>query len=268
MRSFIENHYPIYSNSQYTYSVIKASTENNKIYAPGSHFTPVQSIFRQDADMYLIFLSRNGVIYEKRVDDDWYRTSAAPLGNLSIIKQGSTSTPIYLPSEPASPLGCVEQHQLCRTTSTTRKCGPMASLRDAIAGAAVLFDSSYANFINNTATTPQEALFLYFTNALFWSPRFVEHTLGLGARALHSQQTFSNGVQGSLPSNEWQLDVINWFKISNAATQAAYIQTAYGPVDPDVLRWRFNYTTPELQTLCYSQVYNSYKFRLLCPETN
>lgn len=229
-------------------------------YNASAQFTPIHAIFRQDADIHLVFLSRNSIKYSEPVDDNWYRTSATPSDMLT--EDGPHTRPIYLPLEPASPLGCAEQHQFCRATSNSRQCGPMASLRDSIAGVAQFFDSSYMNFANDTAPkTTQEALFLYFANTLYSSPRSVEDIVGqLGQKALHSAKTLIIGDEGSLPPDQWQLDVINWVEIANAATQAAYIETAYGPTNPGVLQWRVNFTTQELLNLCNTQVYTPSRF--------
>ena len=162
--------------------------------------------------------------------------------------------PIYLPLEPASPLGCAEQHQFCRG-SGIKQCGPIASLRDAIAGVAPYFGSSYAHYDKDIATTPEEALFLYTMLSLSTSPRNIVHILWqLGPKALQSSQRLMSGNQGPLSSNQWQLDVTNWFQIGKAGLQAAYADIAYGPTDPNVLRWRVNFTSPELSRLCRSQV--------------
>ncbi len=227
--------------------------ENNTVYLAAANFIPIRSVLREDADIWLIFLSGNGITFDEPVEDEWYRTSETPLEIIVSTPDGSYTMPVYLPAEPASPLGCAEQHQFCRTTSNTRQCGPMASMRDAIAGIAPFFESSYANLVNNTATTPHEALFLYSAHGLLMNSRFIGYLIAqLNQEALQ----LIEGNTEMLRSNQWQLDVTKWFEIANAAMQAGYIDTAYGPTDPDLLQWHVNYTAPELQTLCNSQVYS------------
>lgn len=194
---------------------------------------------------------------EQPTDDDWYRVSTNPL-EVPVVDGGETFiSSYYLPLEPASPLGCIEQHQFCRTTSNSRECGPLASLRDAIACSAPFFNSSYTNFRNDIATTSQEALFLYSIRAIYQAPRVLDDIIGqLGSKALRSERTLINGYQVSLPSNQWQIDVTNWFEVGHAAMQAAYLEMAYGTANPDLLRAYVNFTTPELNSLCNSQVHD------------
>lgn len=232
--------------------------KDNTTYPLASDFIPIHSLSREDADIHLVFLSGNGIVYRQPSDDIWYGVSTTPTDLLissSVAPEDKDfMLPIYLPLEPASPLGCAEQHQFCRS-SDTRQCGPLASLRDAIAGVAPYFGSSYARFVKDIATTPEEAFFLYTMYSLHTSPWSVTKILRqLGPKALQSSQRLMGGNQGPLSSNQWQLDVTNWFQIGKAGLQAAYADIAYGPTDPNVLRWRVNFTSPELSRLCRSQV--------------
>ena len=98
---------------------------------------------------------------------------------------------------------------------------------------------------------------MYTMKILNTSPRTLWNILRqLGPKALQSSQHLIGGDQGPLSSNQWQLDVTNWLQIGHAVLQAAYADMAYGPTNPDVLRWRVNFTSPELGRLCRSQVYS------------
>lgn len=72
--------------------------------------------------------------------------------------------------------------------------------------------------------------------------------------ALLSKQTLSNGYQGNLPNNQWQLDVANWFSIYLASLQTHLLQTISGLPDmgPDVIVSKP--TTESELDLCSSQV--------------
>jgi hypothetical protein len=91
----------------------------------------------------------------------------------------------------------------------------------------------------------------------------------LGPTALQSQRTLIQGRQGPLAANQWQLDVAHWWDISLAGAQAVFIDTAYGPTDPEILQSHVPFTTPNLMTLCSSQkirttAYSSFNMFGLC----
>ncbi|KAL1615965.1 hypothetical protein SLS56_011613 [Neofusicoccum ribis] len=51
------------------------------------------------------------------------------------------------------------------------------------------------------------------------------------------ERGLSEGMQGPLPDNQWQLDVENWFAISLAALQGWMVELATGPSDSKFLDW-------------------------------
>lgn len=59
--------------------------------------------------------------------------------------------------------------------------------------------------------------------------------LGLKVSALTSRYRLSEGIQASLPANQWQLEVENWNSISLASLQGTLLEYAIGPGDPAVL---------------------------------
>ena len=219
-------------------------------------------MFRDDADISILFLLGNGIQYLEPVDDEWYHTSPATVEVSQIQDNKSYSIHTYLPSESAAPLGCADQYQFCQTkVNHDKQCGPLASLRDAISGIAPLFDSIYESLADNNATTAQQALFLYFSNIVFAAPRHTGDIIKqLRTKALQSRKTLFEGVQKSLPSNQWQLDVKHWFDISNAAMQAAFISTAHGPSNQDILQSYTSFAMPLLDQLCKNQVFHLLKF--------
>ncbi|GAW24524.1 hypothetical protein ANO14919_141110 [Xylariales sp. No.14919] len=241
--------------SNYQINVLTAELKNGT-YLPNASFVPVDSISRQDADLILIFLSGNGVLFVKPTEDAWYRTASTPTDITFVYSDGTRADPrYYLPREPASPLGCINQHQFCNTgIQESGQCGPLASLRDAIAGVAPLFNSSYSYFVGNFAETESQARFLYFMNTFFSYDTSIYGILSqLGPAALHSQRKLIQGQQAAIEPNQWQLDIARFWNISMAATQEAFIDAAYGPTDPKVLAFHYNYTAPELVKICNNQ---------------
>ncbi|KAI3317212.1 hypothetical protein HD806DRAFT_541470 [Xylariaceae sp. AK1471] len=218
-----------------------------------SDFMPTGALTRKDADIHLVMLSGNGVVFTETTDDPWYNVSRTTT-NLELDSLGNASTvPVHLPGAPASPLACTNQHQFCNTKKSG-SCGPLASLRDAIADAAPLFNTSYGQIANNTAETEEAAQFTYFTATFITVDRSIAGILGkLGPTALLSQDNLFVGILGTLASNQRQLDVAHWWAVSMAMAQEIFLDSAYGSSDPALLELRVNFTTPEFDTLCQNQ---------------
>ncbi|KAI1264348.1 hypothetical protein F5Y18DRAFT_417705 [Xylariaceae sp. FL1019] len=267
----VEDQYSLdytWANSNFKLDATRAIVKNNETYESGSKFLPIDAIFRSDADIHIIFLSGNGVYYEEASDDAWYRPRGAPT-NVSFSANGVASPPgtqeFYVPSEPASPMGCTDQYQFCSTAYPgTSGCGPLASFRDALAGVAPFFDSDYNDFYNLTLTanfdnvvhkSKSAVRFLYFTATLFSIDRSIfSVTTQLGSPSLASQATLLGGIQyGTLPWNQWHQDVIRWWGTSMALTQSMFIDTAQGSSDPGLLKLHINFTDPEWEPLCTGQ---------------
>lgn len=238
------------------------TARNGSLSIGGSNCLPIQQLVRHDADVYFVFLSGNGVLYTEPSTDEWYRVASLPTNVGGSSADESTVSTVYLPLEPASPLGCTDQYQMCTATS----CSPLTSLRDALADAALLFNSSYAELAEESeGKTGRAALFGYIGHTLFTLRPNVMRVLNhLGPRALASYRNVMMAFQGPLAPNQWQIDVTNIWNISMAATQAAFIDTAYGPRDPKVLEIWFNYTGSHTDTFCNNQVTALLLF-IMCP---
>ncbi|KAI0437014.1 hypothetical protein F4803DRAFT_540305 [Xylaria telfairii] len=234
-------------------SVYVSTVQNGTIADAYSDFWPINDMFRKDADLIMAFLSGNGVIFLELSDDPWYRLNTTP-ANFDFGY--SHSTRLYIPQEPASPLGCTNQYQFCNSAyHNTSGCGPLTSLIDATTGAAPFFGSTYADFNNRSHKSDVEARFIYFTKMLFsGSAATVDQVLAqVGAAGLTTQKTLLGGIQGPIASNQWQRDVAHWWDISMAALQSQSLELAYLPDNSDVRATRFNYTAPEFQKLCSNQ---------------
>ncbi|GAW21437.1 hypothetical protein ANO14919_109560 [Xylariales sp. No.14919] len=243
----------LFSDINYKLNAFLVAVWNGTFAEIHSDFVPIDALVQENADTYLIFLSGNGVVFGDHTDDVWYNVSTTTTNIPITDASGSWAESVYLPQAPASPLACTDQHQFC-TTDYSGTCGPLASMRDAIAGAAPLFNTTYAEISNDTATTEKAARFTYFANTFFATSRHIVGILGqMGPRALMSQQTLLLGYQGPLALNQWQLDVSHWWDISMAISQALYLDGAYGLNDPALERSRRNYTTPEFDNVCHNQ---------------
>ncbi|KAI0817298.1 hypothetical protein GGR55DRAFT_11801 [Xylaria sp. FL0064] len=246
----------VVSSANYALNSYMAYMKNRAPYASYSSFFATRDIFREDADTILHFLSGNGVVFSQFSADEWYRLDTNPV--ITPVNEDPKTIFLrqYVPEEPASPLGCTNQYQFCNAAfKGTSGCGPLASLLDAIAGAAPFFETTYAEFANRSFTNEAGALFLYFAHMYFStsSPSTSDVVNQLGATALTSQKTLIAGLQGPIASHQWQRDVIHWWDISMAVQQSASLSQAYFPDDSNLRAARFNYTAPEFQKLCSNQ---------------
>lgn len=93
---------------------------------------------RPDGDLYLIFLSGNGVDFLEQTNDPWYRGAGfRPDGTIFNIDEPDERHTLYKPQDAASPMGCIMRYQYCNAQG---QCGDLASFADAITSAAPFFD--------------------------------------------------------------------------------------------------------------------------------
>ncbi|KAI0451116.1 hypothetical protein F5B21DRAFT_516963 [Xylaria acuta] len=229
-------------------------TSEDKKVSPLSDFIPIDPMFREDGDVVLTFLSGKGVIHVAPSADEWYRVSPTKTNIFTSTSSEVDPAAIYLPLDPASPLACVDQYQFCRRD--TQHCGPLASIRDAISGAAHFFNTTFDHFIDNVANTTSAGQFNFFISA-FRDNQYAslyEIIAQLGSESLASKSSLSAGLQGPLPSNQWQLDVIYWSNIVKASIQAAFLDMVYfDPPDPSQAKLRRGFTSPNSKSLCNNQ---------------
>lgn len=67
---------------------------------------PIPQLFRSDADLSIMLLSGNGILFHDEMDDDWYRATV-PGPEAFDVRNPSTVSTHYLPVEAGSPLGCL-----------------------------------------------------------------------------------------------------------------------------------------------------------------
>ncbi|KAI0199475.1 hypothetical protein F4808DRAFT_451421 [Astrocystis sublimbata] len=233
---------------------------NRTLDPSNSDFLPIKALFREDADACLYFLSGNGVVYGSPTSDEWCQTSPNPITDPTFGTEGPGTHQYYLPAEPAIPLGCIDQFQLCNTEFPgSSGCGPLGGLSDALAGATPFFNTTFSEFLaaveSGSAHTERLARLLYFATHFF--AKLPASTMGvlnqLGPTALVSQRSLAGGYQGLLPSNQWQLDVNHIWDIYLAVQRAAHLDTAFHTAaDSRQSSWQ-NFTSPALQKLCNSQ---------------
>ncbi|KAI1264352.1 hypothetical protein F5Y18DRAFT_436738 [Xylariaceae sp. FL1019] len=238
--------------------VFDVIVSNGELRSMSADIDPISSLFRSDAYTYIMFLSGNGVKFTDYTSDDWYRINPAPRNtSLTGGNNGTSQTsslPIYVPEEPASPMACTNQYQFCRPDLSEKTCTPLLGLYDAVYAALPLFNTTVDEYANDMGNSTLANRVIYFMSSLWYAPVSVYDMIQhLGPKALESQKTLTTGLQGPLAQNQWQTDVTNWWNYSLAATQTAFINTASGPNDIESIKYRHSYNGSAFQHICDSQ---------------
>lgn len=172
------------------------------------------------------------------VEDQWYRATT-PSGNVSVYgTQGTYAT--YRADEPAAPLACSVQSQLCMPG--TLGCGPLAGIYDALAGAFRLFGHSRDEALAmvkefdagglNVTKYPELSRMAWSSTIFGWAQGPFNIINTVNGQALPSRDTVTGGMQVGNLSGQWQKDMIHIWQASLAVLQAQFLDTARGPSDP------------------------------------
>lgn len=231
-----------------------ATIANKSLQAVYSSFIPDPRLFRSDADLYLIFLSGNGVSFYEPTEDPWYRgsvewTKSRQMGYNNTDEWIKT---IYRPEEAASPMGCIQQYQYC---NAELKCGELTSFYDAKTTAAHLFDTPLEVIQGYAKASGRiSSQFSWFRSITYSYYDPLELISALGSASLVSRRSFDSGSLSDIPNDQWKLEVTHWWTTLLAAAQAAFVRAANGPPD---IALRYSTTFPEneyMEDLCRNQV--------------
>jgi hypothetical protein len=103
------------------------SDENNTFTPEFSTFYLIPELQRWEGFIQIFFLSPTALWFTQPNEDPWFNASTA-LGSFYLVTDGSIghNVTLYSASEPASPLGCPSQEQICnpsfaRTLQTMHK---------------------------------------------------------------------------------------------------------------------------------------------------
>lgn len=166
-----------------------------------SSWEPVSPLNRTDADITLIFIASNSVMYDTPVDDPVF--SAHAISNLNISDSEGQKVVLYEADYYLGVIGCASQHQVCNGDTCT-----------ALSARAEAFSSS------SGLTMTQRNIFgrLGFVNVY---TGIVDVIDGRSATALRAAETARGIHQASLPSNQWQIELSSWFDTGLASLQFA-----------------------------------------------
>ncbi|KAI1809827.1 hypothetical protein GGS20DRAFT_570297 [Poronia punctata] len=251
LESQYSSHYSveeIVSYANFDMQVLSSYVMKGKPIVQTDMFTPIDAMARTDAELKIVLLSGNGVVFVEPGSDEWYRVSDTGT-NILQDSEVESSRRVYYPLDPASPLGCTDQYQFCNPGYRGgRACGPLTSFYDALVGAVPYFNTTE----KGVAKSDMLDRFKYFyeTFAFVTISNIINH---LGPASLLSQVHLQNTAQNHLEPNQWQLDVAHWWDILMANKQALYLDAAYSSPEPAILANYVNYTAPAQIELCQNQ---------------
>ncbi|KAI1389152.1 uncharacterized protein F4822DRAFT_270921 [Hypoxylon trugodes] len=206
----------------------KAEMTANETTASSDPYTPIPELRRDDGDLTLLFLSGNSIAFMEPLDDDWYRATV-PYSNISSTVTNEVKD-LYRMADAASPMGCVEQYQLCAETPNI--CGPLAGFLDAYVGAVKQVNMTMTPDNAGTVNASVQRLIRFGTMQTDPAANTVSMiTSVLGSRALVSQQTLLSNLQPTLPKDQWKNDMTQMWNIGLAALQGMFVETVSEGVD-------------------------------------
>lgn len=203
---------------------------------------------RDDAEVTLVFVAANAVKFVEPVDDDLFsahRVFETQELSLSINK----TEELYTFDDVAHVVGCTTQSQFCLGGSET-DCTPLTA-----------WEAALQTVSNMTMTDLQkESLNIWRQSQELQGTTLDTTVANLGGSALIAKNSFENGLQGPLPSNQWQLEVEHWQATTMAKMQRSAVEYATGPSDSAMQKHVLEPPNQNAKKLCKSQVSQKFVF--------
>ncbi|KAI3329978.1 hypothetical protein F4824DRAFT_516016 [Ustulina deusta] len=235
--------------ADYTIGTYLATFENGTL-QQGSSFDPIPELRSSGGDIYIYFLSANGVLFSQKTLDPWYQATHK-LGTIGFVGSNGSSMggllDVYGQDFPGSPLACAEKRQICTATRE----GPQQSHCTPLGNQA---DTWNAAFSNATDQSSYDRLSWSISSLETYIPGSVSSVVAvLGAQSLLSRRSLSEGFQGPLSNDQWKLDLEYWNNIEKASWSKGLVETATGLPSSYPETWiRRPVNKAEVQ-LCHSQ---------------
>ncbi|RAQ41928.1 hypothetical protein AFGD_001158 [Aspergillus flavus] len=221
------------------------------LHSTGAMWYPDPRLNQTDSDITLMMLTQNDVYYRTPSDDPWIAAHEKLNGS-----------DVYMGDYTVSLLGCIDQYQFCNPNlegdTACTKLGGINSVAKDMVDRFVYFNLDQLATVERFMTTTH-------LHSMYQAVQ------GRGGSALDIGQKLYNGHQYSVPANQWQIEVSNWFALSLAKAQAWPIEWATEPQNFDAPKkgedspWQYSPpTTPEAEAQCRNQlVHNSGDYKSL-----
>jgi hypothetical protein len=221
------------------------------------NFSPIPALWANETDVMLFFLSANDIKFLKPCDDPWYAATTLAREFDPTGLSGNTTVTYYVRDEPARALGCTSAYQFCHPDISSGKSGESGE-----SGKSGKSCTSLAGYYPATAaadalwqTDEQKALFNASVYNILDAIGDLEDIVAVaGIASLKARELLQSGLQGSLPNNQWQREVENWYGATLAELQRQTVNYATGPTEPALLQVLERPQTEGERRLCRSVV--------------
>ncbi|KAI0554210.1 hypothetical protein F4679DRAFT_579821 [Xylaria curta] len=215
-------------SARYQIGALDAIFEDGELASSMSAFNPIAELTHSGGDIYLFYLSANGVLFTNKTLDPWYQ-AAHVVGRIGRAKSDGTTDKrllVFGQDNPGSLLACSQKFQWCALNSTGGShCTPLGTYLDAYKSALGIL---------TTQITREQVDWIFARLEL--SPTDVVSRMG--TESLLSRRLLGIGVQAALPENQWQLEVEHWYHIVLAGYQKIYMDGAAGPPPSYPEEWK------------------------------
>lgn len=173
---------------------------------------------RTDADVSLVILAQNSVVYIEPVDDPFFAAHV----DFNGIFQSRNAT-YYFADTYFHILACAEQYQYCNPNS--HDTDGQAHCTELSSSVAIQRQASTINL------SPFALLTAGLVDTLLPLANIFGSIGGSGAAALRASDIIFHQVSGPLPNNQWIIEVSAWFETALARIQHGVVEFATGPPD-------------------------------------
>jgi hypothetical protein len=207
-------------------------------------WTPIPELLAPDADISVIFLAGNDVVFTAPTDDPWFSAghSHAP------IKLGSAlgTLPGYFSDDSARALACAQRYQFCNSSmpqDQSASCTPLLGLVSAVDLAQDLFPQGKNRDRFSWSAYEIQQLARGLSNVIN----------GLKSGSLLARDSLAFQLQDALPDNQWELELQHWFKFALAELQRTILDQATGPADTSARQFYAPPTLAGERDVCNNQ---------------
>ncbi|KAJ4367113.1 hypothetical protein N0V83_007643 [Neocucurbitaria cava] len=195
------------------------STPNETLLPGANTWSPIDALKRDDADVYLLFMSADGIHYAGPTDDPWFSAHK----NASEIHYQKTKDQFdaWLQDEPLGVMACTQQVQYCNPSLPEgERCEPLRGGAD---------PRKAENVKKIFPTDDHFSVIEWVDNIWVYGVYTISATVGfIGASALRARYGLSYGYSAPLPDDQWQLEAEHWIKGTLASLQDVFVEAANG----------------------------------------
>lgn len=191
----------------------------------------------------LFLLSANGLNFIKPSEDLWF--AATRDSNYRIVQVSlSGNSTFYLQDDIVSVLGCTSRQQWCNpTVNGEDQCQPLRGNSYSFYGEFPARNDKQRDIYEWLSLTAQNMM-----------QSTADLVATLGVSALTARFKVTDSIQGPIPDNQWQSEVLHWFSASMATLQDAFVANAAGAPYPDLGPYFSPPENPQQHGICTNQV--------------